>query len=73
MEIIIKANRLCNDYGIDTISSSTIAAYAEIMGEDIKELNELVKKIGKMLVGKGTGHRFKSSFKFPWKRRFYAM
>ena len=47
MDIIIKVNRLCNDYGIDTISSgSTIAAYAEIMGEDIKELPELVRKIG---------------------------
>ncbi|MDP2846310.1 MAG: aldehyde ferredoxin oxidoreductase family protein, partial [Candidatus Methanoperedens sp.] len=44
---IIKVNRLCNDYGIDTISSgSTIAAYAEIMGEDVKELSQLVKKIG---------------------------
>ncbi len=47
MDEIIKANRLCNDYGIDTISSgSTIAACAEIMGEDIKELSGLVKKIG---------------------------
>ncbi|MFA4936237.1 MAG: aldehyde ferredoxin oxidoreductase family protein [Candidatus Methanoperedens sp.] len=44
---IIKVNRLCNDYGIDTISSgSTIAAYAEIVGEDAKELSRLVKKIG---------------------------
>jgi aldehyde:ferredoxin oxidoreductase len=47
LEAVIMANRLCNDYGIDTISSgSTIAAYAEIMGEDIKEFSELVKKIG---------------------------
>ncbi len=47
MDAIIKVNRLCNDYGIDTISSgSTIAAYSEIMGEDIQELSELVKKIG---------------------------
>jgi aldehyde:ferredoxin oxidoreductase len=47
MDAIIKINRLCNDYGMDTISSgSTIAAYAEIMGEDIKELSGLVKKIG---------------------------
>jgi len=44
---IIRANRLCNDYGIDTISSgSTIAAYAEIMGEDIKEFSGLVEKMG---------------------------
>lgn len=44
---IIKVNRICNDYGIDTISSgSTIAAYAEIMGEDLRDLAGLVKKIG---------------------------
>ncbi len=53
LEAIIRVNRLCNDYGIDTISSgSTIAAYAEIMGEDITEFCELVKKIGE---GEGTG------------------
>ncbi len=47
MDTIIKVNRLCNDYGIDTISSgSTLAAYAEMMDADIKELLELVKKIG---------------------------
>ncbi len=47
LDAIIKINRLCNDYGMDTISSgSTIAAYAEIMGEDIKELSGLVEKIG---------------------------
>lgn len=47
MDTIIKINRLCNDYGIDTISSgSTLAAYAEIMGEDIDGLLALVKKIG---------------------------
>jgi aldehyde:ferredoxin oxidoreductase len=38
---------MCNDYGIDTISAgSTIAAYAEIMGEDIKEFTGYVEKIG---------------------------
>ncbi len=47
IEAVIRANRFCNDYGIDTISSgNTIAAYAEIMGEDIKEFSELLKKIG---------------------------
>jgi aldehyde:ferredoxin oxidoreductase len=51
IEKIIKVNRLCNDYGIDTISSgSTIAAYAEIMGEDIKDLEDYVKQMGE-----GTG------------------
>ena len=47
IDAIIKVNRLCNDYGIDTISSgSTIAAYSEITGGDIKELSGLVEKIG---------------------------
>jgi len=57
LETVIRANRLCNDYGIDTISSgSTIAAYAEIMGEDIKEFSELIKKIGeKDGIGKELG------------------
>ncbi len=57
IEVIIKVNRLCNDYGIDTISSgSTIAAYAEITGEDIKDLSELVKKVGeKEGIGKELG------------------
>ncbi len=48
LDEIIRANRLCNDYGIDTISSgSTIAACTELIGEDVKELSELVEKIGK--------------------------
>ncbi|CAG0974194.1 MAG: aldehyde ferredoxin oxidoreductase family protein [Candidatus Methanoperedens sp.] len=57
MGSIIKVNRLCNDYGIDTISAgSTIAAYAEIMGEDVKEFTELVKKMGDNVgVGKELG------------------
>jgi len=47
IEKIIKVNRLCNDYGIDTISAgSTIAAYSELMGDDIKDLEEYVKQIG---------------------------
>ncbi|MCX9012499.1 MAG: aldehyde ferredoxin oxidoreductase family protein [Candidatus Methanoperedens sp.] len=53
LDAIIRINRLCNDYGIDTISSgSTIAAYAEIMGEDVEELSVLVKRIGE---GEGIG------------------
>ncbi len=57
---IIRVNRLCNDYGIDTISAgSTIAAYAELMGEDVQELTELVKKMGENIdegkeLGKGS-------------------
>ncbi|NJD52347.1 MAG: aldehyde ferredoxin oxidoreductase [Candidatus Methanoperedens sp.] len=59
---IIKVNRLCNDYGIDTISAgSTIAAYAEIMGEDVKEFTELVKKMGDNTgIGKELGNGSKA-------------
>jgi aldehyde:ferredoxin oxidoreductase len=62
MDTIIKVNRLCNDYGIDTISSgSTLAAYAEIMGEDIDELLVLVKKIGESEgIGKELGRGSKA-------------
>ncbi|VVB91030.1 Tungsten-containing aldehyde ferredoxin oxidoreductase [uncultured archaeon] len=62
MDTIIKVNRLCNDYGIDTISSgSTLAAYAEIMGEDIDELLALVKKIGESEgIGKELGRGSKA-------------
>lgn len=53
MEAIIKVNRLCNDYGIDTISAgSTIAAYAEIMGHDVRDFTGLVKK---MIENEGAG------------------
>lgn len=62
MDTIIRVNRLCNDYGIDTISSgSTLAAYAEIMGEDIDELLALVKKIGESEgIGKELGRGSKA-------------
>ncbi len=49
MDSIIKANRLCNDYGMDTIScGSTIAAYSELMSTEIDpaKLDELVVQIG---------------------------
>jgi len=69
LEAIIKVNRLCNDYGIDTISAgSTIAAYAEIMGEDVKELAEIVKKIGENEgLGKELGNGSKALFKLRGK------
>ncbi len=62
MDAIIRINRLCNDYGMDTISSgSTIAAYAEIMGEDVKELSRLVEQIGeKEGVGEELGNGSKA-------------
>ncbi len=62
MDTIIRINRICNDYGIDTISSgSTIACYAEIMDEDIAELSELVTKIGESEgIGKELGRGSKA-------------
>ena len=46
MDSIIDANRLCNEYGIDTIScGSTIAAFKELEDSD-KSIVELVKAIG---------------------------
>ncbi|NTU41951.1 MAG: aldehyde ferredoxin oxidoreductase family protein [Nitrospirales bacterium] len=49
MERIVEANRICNDYGIDTISAaSTIACYSEIRGERIspEEMLHLLRLIG---------------------------
>ncbi|MEM2990205.1 MAG: aldehyde ferredoxin oxidoreductase family protein [Halobacteria archaeon] len=41
---IIKVNELCNDYGIDTISTgATIASYAELNNCEVSNLSELVK------------------------------
>ncbi len=62
LDAIIRVNRLCNDYGIDTISSgSTIAAYVEIMGKDMTEFSELVRKIGeKEGIGKELGRGSKA-------------
>ena len=69
MDEIIRVNRLCNDYGIDTISSgSTIAAYAELMGEDFNDLAGIVRKIGEIEgvgaeLGKGSKSLAESSGK----------
>lgn len=49
IQTIMRANRLCNEYGIDTITTgSTIACYAELKGEELtdKKLLELVELIG---------------------------
>jgi len=49
LETIIKANRLCNEYGLDTISTGAqIACHAETTKSDIPphEIPELVKEIG---------------------------
>ncbi|MEM2924504.1 MAG: aldehyde ferredoxin oxidoreductase family protein [Methanocellales archaeon] len=50
---IIEVNELCNDYGIDTISTgATLASYAELNNSEIKNLGELVKKVAEK---KGVG------------------
>jgi len=49
IQTIMKANRLCNDYGIDTITTgSTIACYSELNEEQLtdEELLKLVELIG---------------------------
>jgi aldehyde:ferredoxin oxidoreductase len=49
IKIILKANRICNDYGIDTISAgSTIACYSEITSKNTspEKIPELIKAIG---------------------------
>lgn len=49
IQSIIKANAICNDYGMDTISAaSTIACYAEIHGKRLSpsEILELLKVTG---------------------------
>jgi len=60
MDTIIKANRICNDYGMDTIScGSTIAAYSEFTSTAIDplQLEELVSGIGEGKNELGAGSR----------------
>jgi aldehyde:ferredoxin oxidoreductase len=61
---IIEANRLCNDYGLDTISvGNTLGAYSEIQNRTVmpSELVDLVRRIGeKEDVGKSLGEGAKS-------------
>lgn len=49
---IVEANRMCNEYGLDTISTaSTLACYAEISGRTLspQELLEHIRLIGERL------------------------
>jgi len=49
IQTIMKANRLCNEYGMDTITTgSTIACYSELNGKQLtdEKLLELVELIG---------------------------
>ena len=49
LESIMEMNRLCNEYGLDTITAgATLACYAELMGRDLKaqEMPGLLREIG---------------------------
>ena len=49
LEIIFEANRLCNEYGLDTISAgAAIASHAEVEGRRLRgeEILELVRQMG---------------------------
>ena len=49
IETVMKANRICNEYGMDTITAgSTIACYTELTGEELpdEELLKIVELIG---------------------------
>lgn len=53
---IVEANRLCNDYGLDTITTAaTISCFAEIEGRKLNpgELLELIREIGGMTTERG--------------------
>ncbi|MCI0469920.1 MAG: aldehyde ferredoxin oxidoreductase family protein [Nitrospirae bacterium] len=54
--IIVEANRICNEYGIDTISAaSTIACYSEIRGKNLspREMLKVLVSIGSREAGIG--------------------
>ncbi|MDY6964478.1 MAG: aldehyde ferredoxin oxidoreductase family protein [Halobacteriota archaeon] len=47
LDLIFEANRLCNDYGLDTIScGSTIACYKELTDCDIEDFTGIIEDIG---------------------------
>lgn len=55
LETVITANRLCNEYGLDTITlGATLACYSELEGRklDREELLSLIRQIGE---GEGIG------------------
>jgi len=54
--VIVEANRLCNEYGLDTITTAaTIACFAEIEGEELNsgELLDLIREIGDLKTDRG--------------------
>jgi aldehyde:ferredoxin oxidoreductase len=55
-ESIVEANRLCNDYGLDTISTAaTIACYAEIEKKNLSAgtILDVIGEIGERKTGRG--------------------
>jgi len=71
-DAIVTANRLCNDYGLDTISvGATLGCYAELRGAGIAgtELVALTEQIGERAgIGARLGHgakRFAESLSHP--------
>ncbi|NIM06125.1 MAG: aldehyde ferredoxin oxidoreductase [Armatimonadetes bacterium] len=55
LETVVEANRLCNDYGLDTISvGATLACYSEEEGRTLskEEILSLIRQIGE---GEGLG------------------
>ncbi|MDO9535364.1 MAG: aldehyde ferredoxin oxidoreductase family protein [Bacillota bacterium] len=49
LESIMEMNHLCNDYGLDTITTgATLSCYAEILGRDLlqEEMLELIREVG---------------------------
>ncbi len=63
---IVEANRLCNDFGLDTITTaSTISCYTEIEGAvlDSHEMLDIIRKIG--ICEKGLGEALaKGSYRY---------
>ncbi len=54
--MIVEANRLCNDYGLDTITTAaTISCYTEIEGRKLNsdELLDLIREIGGLKTERG--------------------
>ncbi len=54
--VIVEANRLCNDYGLDTITTAaTLSCFAEIEGRKLEpgELLEIIREIGGLTTERG--------------------
>jgi aldehyde:ferredoxin oxidoreductase len=55
METVMEANRLCNEFGMDTISAAaTLACYAEISGKTV-DAGNILNLLDDMAYGRGEG------------------